>query len=654
MRPLEEIRNQIFGESEDARFTAWMELYRSPEEAAKNEIRKIITDDNPLPKLLFIRFLARIPEEEAVASLLQLLQDNDDAIGNAAKKGLDKNHYELKNQRLLPLLHSRSDRTQEYAIEKLSRGGVVEAIPPLLSLLPQADDRRLLKLLSALRYLPDKRTLPPTLPYLKDPREEVRFQAVLILGSLHETGVAGIHKQLMPLLKDLSAKVRKATLWSLRKAPSQDDLVPLMTVSLEDPDAYVRREGLLGLCSFQTVETIHHLLTVLVTEKERIVRLQCEGVLLSMPPELLTSGLQKILKLKNDPVREKAILLFASLHQKSSFFFDFLVQELKRQKEDKKKILLLQAFGELADERGLPVLSSYLTGSPPIAYAAFSALIQIWKRQGNPDVTPYLQNPQFSPLLKQMVLRFIVRQAKSIRNQEALIPILTTFLDHANTNIRYLSTQILVQIAAKSTYGALLKTFLKEADPTAQKFLADHLVLLGWTDPDLLASSLAPYKDQPEIISLFLSLLKKEYASRDQFLKLFQALLEPPLTLHETVLRDDIAKFLLHHLQEDPTLLPLALEEIDKIPGSLPLLRSFIELLGFQPKSCRILLPFSLLKNWFETADEEKQNLIIDLMGLSSERSPIPFLVSLVANPSLSRLHSRVSKNLNKLIEASA
>ncbi|MBI2982205.1 MAG: HEAT repeat domain-containing protein [Deltaproteobacteria bacterium] len=649
MKSSEEIRTLLSGESEDARWNTWMELYRSHDGAALEEIRKIIHGKDPLFKILFVRFLGRIAEEEAVKYLVQLLEDENQVIRDASQNAFERNRFERKNQLLLPLLHSPIPHTQRFAIEKVSLGGLMEAVPLLLSLFPKAPGTLLSPLLTAFRFLPDERTIPLLLPLLKDPQEEPRFKTVLVFGALHEANVSQARKYLYEALDDKAPDVRKAALWGLRKPSSTRYYQKVKIISVNDPDPSVRREALKGMAPFETLETVTHLLKVLTLEKERNVRLRCEGILLGMPPALLTQGLEKLLM--KDPAYEKAIALCASLHQNPERFFNFIRDRLQSEKEEKKKISLIEALGEVGDERAIPVLRDFLNGPITAAYTAMLSLSKIWKKQTAPDLTPYLQEAGLPILLKQTVLKFIARSGRSLCRPDDTVSLLIPYLDDQNTNIRYLAFQGLAKISPESAYEALFRALPKETDPASRKYFVEHLAASGWKYLPSLIGALVKHRDEPEILSVMIRMLASLRPSAGHFLDLFEALASPPLSLQKTDLKNNLADFLVHFLESDPSLLNPVLEKLQNIPARDALLRTLLDRLRMKKRPIRWTLPFEKWRSWFVTGQPHEKTLLVELLEYGEGCQSIPFLVSLVTKSAEPSHQRAASHSLQRFIQ---
>ena len=647
---LEEIQKDIEGESIDARYTAWLKLYSSNEATAKEELQKIVMAKDPLLKILLIRFLARVEEERAVLYLLGLLQDDNEVVVEAAKRAFDKNQFISKLPKLLPLVSVANRSAKLFAIERLSEGGVVEVTDILLTLLPHADEVLLLKILTALRYLADKKLLPFLNPYFSDVREEVRFKIILIFGALYENGYLPVRENLLEGLSDTSPRIRRAILWALRRQPTTKDLDLLMSISLKDPDLMVRQESLEEIAMFPTPQVVQHLLHLLVSDRERLVVLKAEGLLLSLPQIFLVQGLKGLLKHGDVPLKNKAILLFAECEKNSPAYLEYLLQGLKGAKDRQEKLVFIEALGVLEEPKALSVLEAYLYGDFILAYAAVASLIKIWGNGRKPPIVKYLEDLRLHPILKQMILKYLTRKGSHQLYGEEMENCLIGFLKDENTNIRYLAAQALVQLGSSKILEPLFEMVLKEKDPTSIRFLKESLVRLLSQKPSTFIQLFREYRENPDAVLKLMGLLIEADILGSQALGLISELLKAPFSFLQSEYKKPLADFIFGLLLKKSLSWDALLTGIEMVPLKEDLLPLLIQRASLYP-SFKVALSPKTLEHWLHTDNPLQKNAMITLMGLGGGGSMIPFLVSIVCDKKMQPYHTLAAQSLTQLIE---
>ncbi|MBI2066561.1 MAG: HEAT repeat domain-containing protein [Deltaproteobacteria bacterium] len=653
MSSIHQLRQDLGGESEDARFAAWMEIYQSGDDEIQIERERILSGSDSILKVFFARFLAKVPEERSVDYLCRLLSDENSVVRETAKRSFERNSCESKLKKLLPLLLSPSIPVRSIAIEKLSRGGVMEAVQPLLMLFHKAfelhDNLLLNELLTAFRHLPDRIAFRSVLRCLHHEEEEIRVKVVLVLGALYELGMEPSRKYLTQSLTDPSPRVRRVILWCLKKDFSRKNLRSFLHFSAEDPDPLVRQEALLGLRHFNSRNVVGHLLAVLVREKERLVKLQCEGVLLGMPEKELVRSLRRLLGKQDEKLRAKALLLLAEFQPDSEELYRLVTERLQRSPHDRGKLPFIEALGLFNLAKVIPHLEKELKGSGPLAYAAMTSLVRLWDKGIKVDLLRYLSDLQISPLLKQIILRSFVRKGASFLASQDLLKILTQFLKDENINIRYLAAQGLMTLDPAKAFDPVLEAFLKETDQTSLKFMKEGIFQTLWRDPRQLVDAIARYRTHPEVIALFFSALKERPVSGDQFLSLLKSLALPPVGLFSSEYRhlgNDLIRFYLSHKKITLTSLLECLSDLSERWEILSSLTAFLE----KEPDLRVALSADLVRQWLSDPEEDHQRTIVSLLGFSEGYEATQPLVEIVCDDQRSFLHEEAVRSLHRLI----
>ncbi len=504
MMTLPSLLMHIHGESDDARFEAWKTLYHSTNPTYITELEKILSCENPILCIGLARFLANVPEKRAIVCLASLLSNANASVSEAARKAFEKNHYQKKAIELLPVLTAKTDAARLYAIEKLAAGGVTEALPALLNHLNKGPITEQAKILSALRYLPDKRLLTDLNLFSTYENADLRFRTVLVFAAILESDIRAAHAPILAFLQDTDARVRQAAAWSLARQARQLDQPIFLKLIKNDPDPLVRQEAVQGLAKFPSKHTVKALVETLVLDQSRMVALRAEACLLTFPARPLLRGLKILLHHDNLGVARKALYLLAASEHKSSAFFRRLTKGLAKAKKDSERLSYIEALGIFGQKKAVPLLNSFLQASPILAYGALAAILQINDRDPDFPYSLYLNNPALTDLLKQMILKHY------LKNEGAKEAISSAYfmaqLEHKNLNLRYLSALALTRLPGKSAIEPLLKLVLKENNTLLKKFLSQSLMQVLAKTPLLLKSLLLIFQFNPEAIKQLLIL----------------------------------------------------------------------------------------------------------------------------------------------------
>lgn len=472
---------------EDARYEAWSSLYRL-QGAEQIAFESALKSSPPVVRLLFARFLSLINDDRALLLLRDLLFDHDELVVDAARKAFDRNPDPRKWARLLPVLAAPIPEARYYAMEKLAQGGVAQAITPLVAHLAVASEDEAVRILSALKYLPEKSLVAEIKPYLEHASEPVRFGAVLVAASLYEHGISGARDFLWQrLTRDDSARVRQTAVWALRSRRYWRNADVFLKYSVSDPEALVRQECLLGLAAFPSRRIVKHLLKILVTEKHRVVVLKGEAVLLSLPRGKLVRALKTIYRSGDRDLSIKAMLIFAEFEESSRPFFRYLIKGLTHARDERERLPFVEAIGILGRRDAIPMLEKFLKGMPLTAYAAMNAILRIWGASPEFPLLRYFGDQELSPLIRQMALKHFVKSGTAVVSDPQLFGLLVETLKSPHLNLRFLSALALARLPGKLAGVDLLEAFLAESDPSARRMLREGLVRMISEDASLVA-----------------------------------------------------------------------------------------------------------------------------------------------------------------------
>lgn len=648
MIDLKTIRKEIESSSEDTRFAAWMTLYQDESKEALDELERIITTHDPILKVLFCRFLAHVPENMALLYLQRLLLDDNEIVVDNAIKAFEKNTGEDKVKRLLPILSAKTDKALYYAIEKLSEAGAIEAVEPILNMISNASEPLLEAILSSFRFFADRRTFFPTLKFIDDSRENIRFRAVMILGALYENGTKGARKYILDKLSDPSSKIRHAVIWILSHKAQKNNLSYFIKFSSDDPDALVRQESLIALSEFTTGAVISHIIKRLIVERDHHVVLKGESVLLNMPTKQLTRNLARLLDSQDQNIKNKVMVLYAHFQRDSTDYLHFLLHGLKAAHNDKARLPFIESIGVVQKTEAIPALEKYFGGSALVSYMSVAAVIKI--ADGKPvfSINDYLENPQLSATCKQIVLRFLAKHGDASWYDDELKQTLFKFIKCNNLNLRYLATLCLVSINNESILVPFFEAIIDESDPTTYRVLKENIVKLLSNN---LALFLPLYQSctgkDPAAILLF-ALLKEATVDLHEFRKILPQLLGEPCRMLDSDYKETFLTLLIPMLAKQFIRLDDLLNSLNDFNTEIQFCSLLINKLHRYPHIV-LSLPLLHLETWNDKIDSNSVETLIRLLSLSDSPKAITFLVKLSNDPQWQTKQELVSLALDRI-----
>lgn len=649
MIDIEGIRRDIEGASEDARFMAFLKLYDSQSPEAESEIERIITMPDPVVRLMFLRFLGHIAEDRAVSLICRMMADQNHIVVDAAERALDKNQCDHKLKILTPLVVSPHRRTQLIAIAHVSQFGWMDAIPLLVGLLDHPDDELALAVLTALRFLPSRTAQVPVMGFLQSQNDEIRFRATMALGVIYETYVPALQHVLTQCVEDKSSRVRQSAIWALRRKPSRRLIPLLMRLSVNDSDSRVRQEAISGLGVFPTDAVIRHLLGLLAGEHDRMVVLRCESVLLGMDHEELLRGLERVVKRSSGPLRHRAVLLAAEFQRGSERYYKFLVKCLKSAKDDRDKVAYIEALGALGDARASRDLVPYLQEGPLVAYVAMASLLKVSDESW--PFLAYLEKSDGSPLLKQMVLRYLIRREHLVAvHGDRLEKCLLGFLEGDNINMRYLAAQVLVRFSGTAAQEALLKAVRLETDPTSLRLLKNSLVDFFTKDPPGYVAFLHEKRNDAEMFETLCAMMQYLIWNGVEIIAQLPRLLSYELVALGDGYLTCCAEWLGGQIVAGRVRMDDVLRTLEHTVVMDVVLQKIVTILETIPNLSTVVSPGILLRRLDEGTDLERV-AVIDLMGMSRNQSSIPVLVSVVCNSRMDKFHNQAARALRRITQ---
>ena len=650
MIDIEQIRNDIDGNSEDARFSAWMALYSSEEKKAHEELENILSSENPITKILFVKFLANIEEEKSIAYIIRLVKDINDYVIENAINAFNKNKLANKNNFLIDALKAPSQKAKIFAVDKLSMSVTQQALDHIIELIPEADTELLTNILIGLRFYTDRKIAPPIYDFLDDERESIRFGAVMVLGSLYESGFAEFRKWLLKKINDESELIRHGVIWSLSNVYNKRNLKYLLKFSVDDPSPLVRQEAILSLADFPTYKIIYHIFGILINEKDSMVLLKGEAVLLSMPNPLLVKSMKKLLHSRKKKYKDKAMLLYAEHQKHSEKYFIFLKKQLLKTKKPKDQLPIVESIGLLENRKAVDFLEEHIFSNPLLTYTGMAAITKIWGLSEEFPALRYLTHPKLSELFKQIPLKHLTKIKSDKIYTEKLVDHLIMSLDSKNLNIRYLSAQALINVRNERILEPFFRTIIAETDETARKLLKENIIILFNQNPYLFVHVFEQNKDNSEAIQLLFSLFKDSFLKKQQIMVLTSALLEKPSNILDTDYKDLLVDTLFTFIKREIIKVEDIINELKNPKLVNKLLHLLINKFDTFSKFS-IDLPIQHILSLIKNNPEYNASVLVDLFGFSSSTKAIPPLIHIITHNEISDLQKKASNSLKKVIE---
>ncbi|MCP5463750.1 MAG: HEAT repeat domain-containing protein [Deltaproteobacteria bacterium] len=648
---LERLFAQTTSESDDVRFSAWMQIYQSDDPKAKAFLEQVASSGQISQKVLFCKFLGFLEDEYSARILVDLICDTEPLVVHQAILAFDKNNFQRRVYFLLPVLKAPLKEAQVFAVNKFCLESVSEAVHPVLDMLKQADEDLILEILSGLRFLADKRLFQDLKIYLGHPNERIRWRAIMIYGSLYETGVTRARRLLVRRLSDRSAQIRRSIIWTLRRNDDRRNLRLFLKLAEQDPDPTVRQEALTALGRFPSKTVIKNLVKLLVKEKNRMVVLKGEAVLLSIPTKQLIIGLKNLLTYHDKFVRNKVMIMYAEFQKTSETFFAFLIKELKKTKSDMDKIPIIESLGLLGNKAAIPQLEKLLAESPLLSYTSMMALLKIYGFDKSFPFLKYSQEVKLSALVRQIVMKHFIKISDDSMYNDEIVTHCMSLLSNTNLNIRYLATQILSKVQDPKVLVPFFKSFVNEDDPTAFRLLKENIHRLVQSNPKLFEVLLQNFYDHDiGVLQIFL-IMKEANLNKNALLQIIKSCLSLPLLiLNKTCAPSFIELVFTYVLKERISITDIIALQCE--PGQKQQLLK--GLLGHikRYKRKKVVIGEHHVETWYSDQDEpEQKQIIIELISHTTGIESIRFLIDLYYKENNQPLKQSIRDSLNLLLE---
>ena len=677
---IESIREQLHSPSEDARFNAWMILYQAQDKASEyyQERELVYQRKDPLLKMSFLRFLSKISEERSIVMILRFFppshsthssKDENKQVLEAAFKAFKDNTYNNKFYLLLPFLKSSSEQVVLFCLEEFSNTKLDSAFWPILQIVKsRAQNSKVVlnKALSALRHYPDSKSFSIITDFLCDPDEEVRFLSSLVLGSLYEARYLPQESFITKLLCDPSPRIRKAILWVLRRRPQKKYINLLTEISLKDQDSQVRQEALQGLGAFPNNEVIAHFIYVIENDTNRMVGLKSEAVLRSLPAKKCIKAFWSIINAKisfseknqktDQKIKIRALIFLAEFQPQSKKVFHFISARIADSIQEKETIPYFEALQFLDRPEVIFFLEPFLLKGSVVSYMALKAMIRVAETRRNEQaLIDYLKTPSIPSLHQQMILSFLVKSLRPELIRE-LRSLLISFLTHENTNIRYLSLQLLKKLSDEEVeIYPLIESLKKETDQEVRLYL-EQLILEKCTDQFASWKRWVEYFSERSSSSLEVSILIKSFRMTKPLKSLpesvemsLYAVMDRLLGSSTIECKEAVSVLIGKHLAQNILSWDLFLEALDRFPNLSLVFPDFEKMKLFSSSSKIIFKNFDKLKQLLmfdESLSEEQKRSFFSVLDKTHYSDLVTLCVGLFASKEKMSLESEAREFL--------
>lgn len=464
--------------NEIERYDAFLRLYRSPDPADRETLRTLHKSANPLIPLILLQYLEEIPEKIAVMAILDLVEGEAEVVARSAMTAYQRNHYTGKARLLKHLVLSPSPLACRFAVRTLSRAGFMEILPLILRELPDRKGAVQAEMIDALRFLPNRRSIPLLSSLARSGMEEepVRYLALQTLTALQPRLKAlPIHFFVMRS-RDESERIRHLAVEALQRFPSKSVAPMILETALkagEPEESRVR--AIRAMASFPSAQWLRPLVEVSANGDTQTLRLAAEISIRSFPVKILRKGLAPLLKDPESSVRQQAAVLLAEFLGEDPSIERTLLASWKGG-NDERKMELIDALRALGSPSVEDILAEAAAKKGVLSYSTAAALAHL--RGPGKAASRLLHENSLPALNRQVLLGRFARRSPEEAVKKELFPILLSDLESPVVNIRYLAVQALAWYPLEQTLGALSVLLELEKDGEVAR-TASRLILKG-------------------------------------------------------------------------------------------------------------------------------------------------------------------------------
>jgi hypothetical protein len=380
-----------------------------------------------------------------------------------------------------------------------------------------------------------------------------------------------------------------------------------------------------------------------------MVVLKGEAVLFTMPTAKLVSGLKKVLKIEDNKIKNKVLLIFSEFQKTSESFFDYLAISLKKAKNDKELLPYIECLGRIQHKKSIPILESQLDGSPIISYSALVSLLRAWGQNEKFPVMRYLEHEKLNDVTKQMALKHYVKIISSENISEVMVNKFLDLLKSTNLNLRYIASQALVKVQEDSVAEPFFSALVKETDDTAKKLLHKNLAVFFETKPILFVSIFESHINDAAAIEELFNVIKDTELDKHKTLEILLGLILDPANILQTNYKEMYIDLFISFLNKQW----LTLDEFLEIIGTMPQRRDFIILfakgLG-NLTDTETSLHSEKIELWLKEGITMQTEALMKLMTFTEKKRAIQTLVSVICDDTLSSQHGFAAQALNDVL----
>ncbi len=429
--------------NEIERYDAFLRLYRSPDPEDEQTLRRLCRSRNPLVPLILLQYLEEIPEKPAVEAILELIEGDAEVVARSAMTAYARNHYTGKARLLKQLVLSSAPLACRFAVRTLSRAGFMEILPLILRELSDRQGAVRTEMIGALRFLPNRRSIPALSAIVRSPREDepTRYLALHVLTALQQRLNALPIRFFVAMSRDESERIRRLAIEALQRFPSKSVAPMLLETALkagEPEESRVR--AIRAMASFASEAWLRPLVEASANGDTQTLRLAAEISIRSFPLKILRGGLPPLLHDPEPSVRQQAGVLLAEFLGEDPAVERALLDSWRGGGEERKMELIdaLRALGSPSVEE---ILAESALKKGVLSYSSAAALAHL--RGPGKAAARLLKGSALPALNRQVLLGRFARRSPMESVRMELLPVLMADLQSPIVNIRYLAVQAL-------------------------------------------------------------------------------------------------------------------------------------------------------------------------------------------------------------------
>lgn len=614
--------------SELERYDAFLKLFRADTPEGRDDLAALYRSDDPVVPLILLHYLSDIPEKDAVEPILSLLSSENHVVAHAAMRAYQLNHFPGKARLLNALVLSKSEFACRFAVRTLSRAGFMDCLPLILREMPEREGKILAEMLDAVRYLPDRRSLPVLTPMADSPHEPTRYRALLALSEVQRRSKALSAEFFLAKTRDESERVRRAALDALQSYPKQNVAELFLSQALDENEPESSRErAVRSLAIFPSDGWVAPLARLYSSTGSAQIRLAVEISLRAFPSTALRRGLLPIIEGGEPSARRDAAVLAAQFLPDDDAVRR-AVFALWKGASDMEALDLAEVLRELGGPEARALLIEAVTRTPLLAAAAANALGRMRLGEDARTILALLDFPQTPNSAKHALLSHWARHGIDASIRQELLPWLIRNLHHEVVNTRYLSLESLAWYPIEQKLPSILGLMTREDIPETVRTASAQLVKGLGRDPRPLLRALREHPGHAGLVGHTVRILTSQGWSPAAVPETLDLLRLPPIAL---LLKNPETFFTVCiHFLRDSSISFEAVWAMIETPESLRLFLRVLSSslagtdLGFPP------LPIALLSARLSDADPEMRMLLYEILSRDRQTDAVEELAALV------------------------